>query len=90
MYFEIFSSGGSPKETWSEENFSKNVDLSLNVQPPKHTFEIGLFFHVLAHYERHHGVKGQNPCFLKKNSSLQVPFGDPPLEKISKDVDFSL
>ena len=28
-FFEIFSSGGSPKEIWSEEIFSKNVDFSL-------------------------------------------------------------
>ena len=25
----IFSSGGSPEETWSEENFSKNIDFSF-------------------------------------------------------------
>ena len=29
MFFEIFASGGSPKETQSEENISKNVDFSL-------------------------------------------------------------
>ena len=28
--------------------------------------------------------------FLKKNSSFRVPFGYPTLEKISKNVDFSL
>ena len=28
-FFEIFSSGGSPKATQSEENFSKNVEFSL-------------------------------------------------------------
>ena len=29
MFFEIFSSGGSLKETRSEEIFFKNVDFSL-------------------------------------------------------------
>ena len=40
-----------PKVTWNEENLSKKVDLVFEViiQPPKHTFEIGFFFHVLAH-----------------------------------------
>ena len=35
MFFEIFSSGGIPKETQSEEIFSKNIDFS--------------FYHILAH-----------------------------------------
>ena len=37
--FEIFSSGGSPKETWSEEFKKKTVGMVLvfkvNVQQPK-------------------------------------------------------
>ena len=28
-FFEIFSSGGFPKRTWSEEKISKNIDFSL-------------------------------------------------------------
>ena len=46
MFFENFSSGGSPKETHSEEkNFQKTLILVFYVilQPPKHTFEIGFF-----------------------------------------------
>ena len=36
-FFEIFSSGGSPKGTWSEENFQKTLILvfELIVQQPK-------------------------------------------------------
>ena len=46
-FFEIVLSGGSPKETRSEETFLKN-DFILwgnctTTQNPKHTFEIGIF-----------------------------------------------
>ena len=42
-FFDIFPSGVFPKGTQSEEKISKNVDFSLFEEPPKHTFEIGIF-----------------------------------------------
>ena len=49
--FEIFSIGGSPKETRSEEKISKNVEFNLrsnHVTTQTHIWNWD-FFHVLAH-----------------------------------------
>ena len=65
-FFEKDSSEGSPKRTWSKEIFFKKILIlvfEVIVQPPKHTFVIGIFFHGLAHCELPQGgVSKINVC----------------------------